>query len=126
MEKQNNGWIHRKSRLPSAEDGDSTGKVIVWHIYQGAMLTRWDDYTKNPFNVSWMRISDWTTTPWISATETMLTKEDADTLNCVLARNKGGDISITGFHQFTCNNDLTHWMKLPVPPSDYRELRRMQ
>ena len=51
MENLNNGWIHRESRLPAETDGDSTGKVFAWHAYQGVMLTRWDDFPKNSFNI---------------------------------------------------------------------------
>ena len=126
MEHLNNGWIHRESRLPAETDGDSTGKVFAWHAYQGVMLTRWDDFPKNSFNVYWMRLSEGIKAPWIAATERKPTKEDSDALNCVLARSSHGDISITGFHQFDWNSDLTHWLSLPLPPSDYKELRKMQ
>lgn len=58
MENLNNGWIHRESRLPAETDGDSTGKVFAWHAYQGVMLTRWDDFPKNSFNIYWMCLSE--------------------------------------------------------------------
>lgn len=126
MENLNNGWIHRESRLPAETDGDSTGKVFAWHAYQGVMLTRWDDFPKNSFNIYWMCLSEGIKAPWIVATERKPTKEDSDALNCVLARSSHGDISITGFHQFDWNSDLTHWLSPLLPPSDYKELRKMQ
>lgn len=126
MDNRNNGWIHKDSRLPAEADGDAGGNVIVWHAYQGAMLSQWHAFTKNSFNVYWMRVSDGITSPWINATEREPTKEDSDALNCVLAKDGHGEISITGFHQFAWNRDLTHWLPLPLPPTDYKILRKMQ
>ena len=126
MEKRNNGWIHGKSRLPEAADCDAEGKVFAWHAYQGAMLTHWSEFCKNSFNVYWMRVSDSASGPWIAAVERLPAKEDSDVLNCVLARDASGGISVTGFHQFGWNSALTHWQRLPSPPSDYKELRKMQ
>jgi hypothetical protein len=125
-EERNNGWIHGKSRLPTEADGDGSGKVMVWHAYQGAMLCRWDEYSKNPFFFYWMPVSDATDKPWIKAAEKGPTKGDADALNCVLAKDRHDDISVTGWHQFGWNNTLVCWLPLPGPPSDYIELRRMK
>ena len=126
MENLNNGWIHGKCRLPDAADGDADGRVFVWHAYQGAMLTPWNDFDRNSFNVYWMRVSDGASAPWIAAVERLPTKEDSDALNCVLAKDMHDGISVTGFHQFGWNSALTHWQRLPAPPSDYKELRKMQ
>lgn len=123
---RNNGWINGKSRLPCETDGDETGKIFVWHAYQGAMLCRWDHYTRNSFHVYWMPIADTAGKPWMVAAEKMPTKEDADGLSCVFAKDIRGEISVTGWHQFEWNKSLTHWKPLPEPPSDYRELRRME
>lgn len=116
MERKINGWIHRESRMPAEADGDSTGKVFAWHVYQGVILTRWDDFAKISFNVYWMRISEGINDPWIAVTERKPTKKDSDAHNCVLAKSSHGDVSITGFHQFEWNSDLTHWLHLPLPP----------
>lgn len=126
MENRNNGWIRGESRLPCEADGDKNGKVLAWHAYQGAMMCRWDYYTKNQFHVYWMPIADATARPWIVAAERLPTEEDADALNCVLAKDDQGEISVTGWHQFGWNNALSHWQRLPEPPGDYRELRRME
>lgn len=126
MENLNNGWIHGKCRLPDAADGDADGRVFVWHAYQGAMLTPWNEFDRNSFNVYWMRVSDGASAPWIAAVERLPTKEDSDALNCVLAKDMYDGISVTGFHQFGWNSALTHWQRLPAPPSDYKELRKMQ
>lgn len=125
METQNSRWIHGKSRLPSKADGDTSGKVLVWHAFQGAMLTRWNEYSSNRFNVYWMPLSALDSCPWICAMEKPPTKDDADMLNCVLIKDRFGNILITGYHQFTWNSMLTHWRRLPEPPSDAKELRQM-
>lgn len=126
MEKRNNGWVHGENRLPAEADGDSAGKVFAWHVYQGVMLTHWRDFAKNSFNVYWMRVSDGAPGPWITAAERLPTKGDSDAQNCVLAKDAHGGISVTGFHQFDWNGTLQYWQRLPEPPSDYKELRKMQ
>lgn len=45
-------------------------------------------------------------------------------MNCVLAKNRYDEISVTGYHQFIQNSALSRWKRLPTPPSDYRELRK--
>lgn len=123
---RNNGWIHGKSRLPGEADGESDGKVLVWHAFQGAMLTRWDEYTNNRFNIYWMPLSALDHIPWICAMERPPAKDDADALNCVLVKDRRDSITVTGYHQFAWNQSLTHWRPLPGPPSDAKELRQMR
>ena len=89
------------------------------------MLNHWNDFEKNSFNVYWMRIEDGIVWPWINAMEKLPAKEDADAQNCVLSLNGHGEISITGYHQFGWNSGLLYWQRLPAPPSDYKELRRI-
>lgn len=125
MEKRNNGWIPGSSFPPREKDGDKSGKIFVWHAYQGVMLVRWDEYSRNPFHVYWMRVSDGTGT-WIDASVTAPCKADSDALNCVLAMDVHGEILVTGYHQFSWNSDLTHWQRLPDAPGDYKALRKMQ
>lgn len=125
MESQrNNGWIHRDVQLPTHDDGNANGLLFAWHVYQGVLLCHWNDFVKNRFNVYWMRIADDTADPWMDAMEKFPTKEDADMMNCVLAKNCYDEISVTGYHQFSQNSTLSHWKRLPTPPSDYRELRK--
>lgn len=125
MEHLNNGWIHGKSRLPCEADGDESGKVLVWHALQDAMLVRWDQFPSNHFYVYWMPISALDEQPWINAMEKLPTQDDADKLNCVLVMDRHGHISVTGYHQFAWNRTLVRWRPLPGPPSDARELRKM-
>jgi len=123
--KRNNGWIYGKSRLPCEADGDENGMVLAWHAFQDAVLVRWDQFSLNRFHVYWMPISALDEEPWINAMEKPPTAEDADKLNCVLVMDQYGKISVTGYHQFAWNRALTHWRRLPGPPSDAKELRQM-
>lgn len=125
MKKQNDGWIHREFRLPAETDADADGRIMAWHVYQGAMLVRWNEFCKNAFNVCWMRISS-CASPWIKSTDRPPTKADSDALNCVLAKNCHDEISIAGFHQFEFHRDLTHWKPLPAPPNKEAALKQQK
>ena len=125
MEKRNNGWIPGSSFPPCEKDGDKSGKIFVWHAYQGVMLVRWDEYSRNPFHVYWMRVSDGTGA-WIDSSVKSPSKEYSDMMNCVLAMDVYGEIRVTEFRQFDWNRELTHWQQLPDAPGDYKELRKMQ
>lgn len=48
------GWIQAKERLPKKEDADKFGCVIVWHTYQGALITGWHQVPNNRFMTHWM------------------------------------------------------------------------
>lgn len=123
MDSPNSGWISVKDRLPAQEDGDEYGYVFVWHAYQGVMLTAWNQF-RNRFYAYWMPTKHITADLWIKATERKPTKADADTLNCVLAKNTHEGIKVTGWHQFDLDSAFTEWLPLPEPPSDFRELRK--
>lgn len=47
-------WIDRDERLPTEEDGDAQGCVIVWHVYNGAMVTGWNNVPHNRFISHWL------------------------------------------------------------------------
>lgn len=118
------GWVRGSLRLPGSADGDQTGKLLVWHAYQGAMLTTWWDYPTNRFHVYWMPLSSLDETGWIEAADKLPTVNDADALNCVLVEDHRGDLKVTGFHQFGWNKMLVRWHRLPCPPQDAKELRQ--
>lgn len=50
-------WIPREERLPTEQDADLQGCVIVWHAFNGAMITGWHRMADNRF------MSHWTHTP---------------------------------------------------------------
>lgn len=47
------GWIHAAERMPTAEDADEWGCVLVWHFYQGPMVTGWRQVEQNSFMTHW-------------------------------------------------------------------------
>lgn len=36
-------WVYSFDRLPTIEDADGTGCVLVWNIHIGVMISRWDE-----------------------------------------------------------------------------------
>lgn len=49
-------WIDRDERLPTEADADEFNCVLVWHVYNGVMITGWHNVAGNRF------ISHWTHT----------------------------------------------------------------
>lgn len=47
------GWISRQERMPTAEDADALGCVLVWHIWQGVMVMGWHQVENNRFVSHW-------------------------------------------------------------------------
>ncbi|NLV59169.1 MAG: hypothetical protein GXY67_10410 [Clostridiales bacterium] len=47
-------WIHRDERLPTAEDADAYGCVLVWHTFNGHMITGWHQLPSNRYFTHWM------------------------------------------------------------------------
>lgn len=52
----NRTWISVLDRLPAQEDGDAQGCVLVWHIYQGVMLTGYHQMCANRFFTHWQPV----------------------------------------------------------------------
>lgn len=50
-------WIDIRTRQPNKDDTDNYGCVIVWHIYQGVMVTGLTNALGNRF------VSHWAHTP---------------------------------------------------------------
>lgn len=40
-------WIDAATRKPTQADADKKGCVIVWHCYNGAMITGWHQFDSN-------------------------------------------------------------------------------
>lgn len=47
-------WIDKKERMPQEKDADKQSCVIVWHKYQGAMVTGWMRARDSEFITHWM------------------------------------------------------------------------
>lgn len=43
-------WISVSERLPTAQDADMGGCVLVWHIHQGMLVMGWHQVDKNRFS----------------------------------------------------------------------------
>lgn len=48
-------WIKKSDKLPTEADCDALGCVLVWHIYQGAMVYGMQVTIENKFITHWMR-----------------------------------------------------------------------
>lgn len=48
-------WIDRDERLPTEQDADVFRCVMVWHVYNGLMVTGWFNVAGNRFISHWMR-----------------------------------------------------------------------
>ena len=53
-----NGWIQMTVRMPTVEDADEYGGVLVWHRYNGVMVM----HVQNVQNFGGF-ITDWMPTP---------------------------------------------------------------
>lgn len=109
-------WISIRERLPNRGDGDSDGKVLVWHDIQGAMLAQWDSVDKNRFHTHWMNIEVFAQEGWICADVRKPTKADADVFQCVLVVDRHKGHHITGWHQVRDGSTITQWQRLPEKP----------
>lgn len=47
-------WVDVRVRKPTPADADETGCVIVWHTYQGVMVTGWFQVEMNSLITHWM------------------------------------------------------------------------
>ena len=111
------GWISLNERTPAPADGEY---VLVWHVYQGTMAIRREEYTKNRFYSHWKPIP---AEGWIDKNEHMPTAEDGDVWRCVLTRHEIYGFKVTGWQQLEHDRYYTHWMCTPEPPDDFVELR---
>ena len=46
-------WIDVRERMPREKDADSTGRVMVWHVLNGVMMTGWHRVSENRFITHW-------------------------------------------------------------------------
>ena len=56
-------WILMQDRKPDENDADEWGCVIVWHLFNGAMITGWRNAVNGTYYSHWMH----TPTPPINA-----------------------------------------------------------
>lgn len=47
-------WISVDERMPTEADADEFNCVIVWHVYNGVMITGWHRVAENRFISHWV------------------------------------------------------------------------
>ncbi|MBR1565145.1 MAG: hypothetical protein IJ649_00135 [Oscillospiraceae bacterium] len=94
--------------------------ILVWHVYHGVMVEKRRRLRRNRFFTHWQEIDN---EAWISVKDRAPTRDDADVYNCVIARNRWGDMMTAGWHRFAHETDLTDWQHPPAPPEDFLGLR---
>ena len=110
----NNGW----RELDACPE---TGRILVWHVYQGVMVVDAEAAKKNRFHAYWQKVPE----SWIRTADRLPDKADADAYDCVIVKDKWDDIRMIGWHQvpaMAC--EIVSWQSMPVPPNDYMELLR--
>lgn len=115
----NNGWKDI-STCPTAEKPEDAPRVIVWHVFQGAIVYNAAKVRDNRFNVYWQEPPE----TWIDPHDRLPTKEDADEQSCILIIDRHGELRVRGWHQVQSAEDVLKWAPRPDPPENYRELRR--
>lgn len=81
----NDGWMDI-STCPVTTDPKEARKIIVWHVFQGAMVYSTMTARENRFNVYWREPPE----TWIDPHDRMPTREDADALSCILVIDRTG------------------------------------
>lgn len=105
-----------KARQPSRADGDEAGHVIVWHMYQGAMLAHWQ-HCDNSFFLYWMSAREYISArAWIKAMEKPPDECDADAQGCVLVRDSHSEVRVVNRHLVCESRTFKYWLSLPGLP----------
>lgn len=116
----NNGWIEL-AHDPIAAGIDPDAYILVWHAHQGVLVYLCRNCRDNPCNSYWQEVNQ---SAWTDSKRRLPTKADADELDCVIARNRWGDILMAGWHRFANEDSLVSWQAPPAPPDGYLELRK--
>lgn len=106
------GWIGiEQSPLDTSIEPESV--ILVWHTHQGVMAVACERYNSNPFYTHWRTVDN---SAWIRRAERKPGKADADPLNCVIARDYSGTVTVTGWHRVDSDADFALWQSPPGPP----------
>ena len=114
-----NGWMDIAT-CPRAERREDARRIIVWHVFQGAMVYSTLNAHQNRFNVYWREPPD----TWIDPHDWMPTVKDADPQNCILIIDNHGELRVRGWQQVETPDDVRAWAPRPEPPEDYQKLRQ--
>lgn len=113
-----NGWIDLRECVPD----DTEEKILVWHVYQDALLISSRLYRQNRFYVYWQPIPQ---DGWTETDKRQPEREDGDTQGCVLAKHRIFGYRVTGWHQVRTVGGYTCWRSLPAPPENHRLLKTL-
>lgn len=47
-------WIHKDDRMPTEEERGPNGRIVVWHRFNGAMITNVFQLQENHFMQWWL------------------------------------------------------------------------
>ena len=114
----NNGWKDM-SACPTYESAEEARRIIVWHVFQGAMAYNAFQARKNRFCACWQEPP----TEWIDPHDRLPTAKDADPQFCILVIDKHGELRMRGWNQIQTTEDAKGWAPCPKPPETYKELR---
>ena len=102
------GWTDRRKQEapPDAE------RVLVWHIYNGAMVMRTNDM--NELITHWMYLPT-EDAPWHDTKTDRPTQGDADETGCVIGMDCDKRIRVVGWHQIGAKGAAHYekWMRIP-------------
>ncbi len=113
-------WMPIES-CPTVQAKEDATPILVWHVFQGVMLSDTLTVRDSRFHVYWMRLPE----TWVDPLERLPTAEDADSQRCVVAVDKYGSLRLIGWEQIEKPSDIRRWIPCPPPPPDYLELRRV-
>lgn len=102
---------------PTAAKREDARPVMVWHIFQGAMISDTYHAKDNRFNVYWRDLPREWHNPRVHAP----TAADADSLHCLPVIDRQGTLRMAGLHQAQDGN-IRLWSACPEPPPDARRL----
>lgn len=116
----NNGWTAFDVQKPE-RNACIYDYLLVWHVFRGVVSEHWESRNQTAM------YTHWKTMPrkgWICSKDKAPTQNDADVMNCVLARHDIDGIKVTGWHQIKIDKHFTHWMPTPLPPVDGAAYRK--
>ena len=113
-------WIDKRDRMPTKADEDQNGKVLVFNIYGGVMISGAEDFATygGKYSTHWMRIPTLSEEGWVPVAERMPTRQDEDETGCILGYNQlhGAHVTSAGNLAAYGGQYETHWHKMPPRP----------
>jgi hypothetical protein len=106
--------------LKTTPNEDDARQILVWHVYQGVMVSDTKRARRNPFHAYWMEIPNW----WIDTGNRLPEEKDSNAQKCVLARDSWGDCYLRRWDYLDGSQRAAAWQRTPDAPPDAKELRK--